>query len=114
MPRRDLTYPGNSQGLLEVLSPNQPEPPGSGTLQRHTERHGGGGDDDDARAFNGADGAQGSASDLCFTSYCTAVLKFEADYSSTALAEGEDPPVTVGRIDFEVSSLISERPKIVY
>lgn len=34
--------------------------------------------------------------------------EFEADCNSTALVEGEDPRITVGRMDFEVSSLISE------
>lgn len=33
------TYPGNSQWLLEVLSPNQPESPGSRTLHDYPQRH---------------------------------------------------------------------------
>ncbi len=33
------TYPGNSQWLIEVLSPNQPESPGSRTLHHDPERH---------------------------------------------------------------------------
>lgn len=33
------TYPGNSQRLVEVLSPDQPEAPRSGTLHHDPHRH---------------------------------------------------------------------------